>query len=558
MPVTDPYPATDAGREAEEGMLQAPSGDFTVSDVFTLNNFGEIDLASGTTPLRQPTDVARPTSAAAQAVADDNAARAVTLDDGSSTNYLSAANSSQPLPWITRDTPVRVGAVAHFTRPVVLDYRNDLWKFQPTSQLTPANAATVQPVTFPNTRTAAPEHVDGDLRIASFNVLNFFNETGQAYAAEGDTCTSFNDRAGEPVTVDDCGPDGPRGACGRRGPGAPAGQGGPGDQHPGADVAVAGGDRELRQVRRADRDDALATLVNALNADAGDRTVGVRAVAGRGRPAGARRPGRDPHGVHLQARPRSEPVGPSYVLDRRRTRSPARVSRWVRCSSRRGCATQEFLAVVNHFKSKGSGSGPDADQGDGQGASNATRVAEAQALVGFVDDLKAGTGVSKVFLTGDFNSYTKEDPLQELYDAGYTDVGSAKSPSEYTYVFDGLVGSLDHVLVNDEALATVKDAHVWNINSVESVAYEYSRHNYNATDFYAAERVPLSDHDPTLVGFTLPAPPKATATTATDRAAGARCPLAGHGDRDRPGRRRHARDGRCRRGLGRRHAARAG
>ncbi len=96
--------------------------------------------------------------------------------------------------------------------------------------------------------------------------------------------------------------------------------------------------------------------------------------------------------------------------------------------------------------------------------------------------------MSKVFLTGDFNSYTKEDPLQELYDAGYTDVGSAKSPSEYTYVFDGLVGSLDHVLVNDEALATVKDAHVWNINSVESVAYEYSRHNYNATDFYARTR----------------------------------------------------------------------
>ena len=85
-----------------------------------------------------------------------------------------------------------------FTKPVVLDYRNDLWKFQPTSQLTPANASTVQPVTFPDTRTAAPEHVDGDLRIASFNVLNFFNETGQDYAAEGHTCTSFNDRTGEP------------------------------------------------------------------------------------------------------------------------------------------------------------------------------------------------------------------------------------------------------------------------------------------------------------------------------------------------------------------------
>ena len=70
------------------------------------------------------------------------------------------------------------------------------------------------------------------------------------------------------------------------------------------------------------------------------------------------------------------------------------------------------------------------------------------------------------------------------------------------------------MLVDDEALATVKDAHVWNINSVESVAYEYSRHNYNATDFYAPNAYRPRDHDPTLVGFTIPAPPKATATTA--------------------------------------------
>ena len=120
-----------------------------------------------------------------------------------------------------------------------------------------------------------------------------------------------------------------------------------------------------------------------------------------------------------------------------------------------------------------------------------------------------------MFLTGDFNSYTHEDPMQKLYDAGYTDVGSHESPGEYTYVFDGLVGSLDHVLVNDDALATVKGAHVWNINSVESVAYEYSRFNYNATNFYVANPYRSSDHDPTLVGFTIPAPPKATATTAT-------------------------------------------
>jgi predicted extracellular nuclease len=36
---------------------------------------------------------------------------------------------------------------------------------------------------------------------------------------------------------------------------------------------------------------------------------------------------------------------------------------------------------------------------------------------------------------------------------------------------------------------------------VESVAMEYSRYNYNATDFYAPDQFRASDHDPLLVGF---------------------------------------------------------
>lgn len=103
--------------------------------------------------------------------------------------------------------------------------------------------------------------------------------------------------------------------------------------------------------------------------------------------------------------------------------------------------------------------------------------------------------------------------MQVLYDAGYTDIGRARAPGEYTYQFDGRVGSLDHVLANRPALAEVTGAHVWNINSVESVAYEYSRHNSNATDFYAPDPFRSSDHDPLLVGFDVPAPPAATTTS---------------------------------------------
>ena len=84
---------------------------------------------------------------------------------------------------------------------------------------------------------------------------------------------------------------------------------------------------------------------------------------------------------------------------------------------------EPFLVVVNHFKSKGS-AGPwpgDADSGDGQGASNQSRIRQASArLVDWIPTVQGD--VDDVFLLGDFNSYTMEDPLQVLYDDGYLDL----------------------------------------------------------------------------------------------------------------------------------------
>jgi predicted extracellular nuclease len=119
--------------------------------------------------------------------------------------------------------------------------------------------------------------------------------------------------------------------------------------------------------------------------------------------------------------------------------------------------------------------------------------------VRFAAEVRAVTHTRRTFLVGDFNSYTHEDPMRRLYAGGYTDIGS-RLTQESTYVFGGLVGSLDHVLANPPALRSVTGADVWNINSVESVAFEYSRDNANATDFYAPDPFRSSDHDPLLVG----------------------------------------------------------
>ena len=169
-----------------------------------------------------------------------------------------------------------------------------------------------------------------------------------------------------------------------------------------------------------------------------------------------------------------------------------------------GTADDEFLVIANHFKSKGSGTGANADQGDGQGASNADRVAQATALVTFSTAMQTQYGTDKVFMLGDFNAYSKEDPMVVLDDAGYTDLGPTQDADEWSYVFSGLSGSLDHVLASPAALADVTGVDIWNINSVESVGLEYSRYNYNATNLYTDDVYRASDHDPILVGIDLP------------------------------------------------------
>ena len=69
------YPTTDAGREAHEGELLAPTDTFTVTNSFNTNTFAEVGLATGTTPLRPADRRGGARLAGADAIAADNAAR---------------------------------------------------------------------------------------------------------------------------------------------------------------------------------------------------------------------------------------------------------------------------------------------------------------------------------------------------------------------------------------------------------------------------------------------------------------------------------------------------
>ncbi len=486
------FPLTAAERESLEGMLLQPTGRFTITNNYATNKYAEIGLADGDKALPTPTNVVAP-GAPAAALQAENDARVITLDDGSSLNFLSAANQGTPLPWLTADNEVRAGAPVTFDDPVVLDYRNNAWKLQPTQQLT---AGGDEPVEIGSTRAAAPKAVGGDVKLGTFNVLNYFTQTAAEHVAAGGTCSTYKDRAGNPVTADTCSGNGPRGAA---------------DdvnlERQQAKIVAAintldAGVVSLEEIENSlavgldDRDDALSNLVDALNAAAGNAKWAFV-------PSPADVPaGEDVIRTAFIYQPSLvTTVGDSKILIGATAFDNAREPLAQAFKPVGGGDASTFAVIVNHFKSKGSGSTPeDEDQGDGQGASNHSRKLQAQALVDFANSFKASVGTESVFLTGDFNAYNEEDPIKIIEAAGYVNVPRKLTDKE-TYQFDGQIGSLDHVFASPAAFPTVTGADIWNINAYESVAREYSRHNYNITDFYRPDPFRASDHDPEIIGF---------------------------------------------------------
>ena len=111
---TTSWPDTDAKKEKLEGMLYTPQGNFTISDNFSTNSFGELGLARGNLPLIIPTEVGAVGSPDNIAQAAANAANAIVLDDGSSTAFLS--NQTQTPPYISNTAPVPHGCDWHVQR----------------------------------------------------------------------------------------------------------------------------------------------------------------------------------------------------------------------------------------------------------------------------------------------------------------------------------------------------------------------------------------------------------------------------------------------------------
>ncbi|AGF73378.1 ExeM/NucH family extracellular endonuclease [Corynebacterium halotolerans] len=500
-PVTiEHLPAGDQAREAYESMLVLPTGDYTVTNNYALNTYGEIGLAPGTEAFRQGTDVHAPDtdpSSPVQQLMAEQAAQEVTLDDGRTRNYMNT-DTKTPLPYITADGEVhqsiRTGDTVDFQHPVVVHYDHDLWRFQPTTPITGHNSAEELPIAWEDSRAAeigAIDTVEGDYSIASFNVLNYFTSLGQ----DEPGCEAYEDMHGTPVAADYCDV---RGAYTEE---ALA------DQQDKIVAAINALDVDVLGLEEIEntatvtgeverRDESLATLVDALNAAVGEeRWAYVESPAQLGTDEDYIR-------VAFIYNPDTvEPVGESRIFDDQVYTGTARQPLAQEFAPVDGSG-ESFVAVVNHFKSKGSVTRGDEATGDGQGNNPNVRANQSQALLDHLGQQEDWEG-KPTFILGDLNAYSRETAMTVLENAGYTNINTAFAGGEPTYQFGGRLGSLDHALGNEAAMELIQDARVWNINADEPVAFEYSRRNYNIVDFHDDSPFRSSDHDPIKVGFNL-------------------------------------------------------
>jgi hypothetical protein len=444
-------PASAADWERYEGMLLRIDAPLAVTGNEGISRYGEISVSFGGR-LYQPSEQAAPGDAARK-VAADNARRRLLLDD--------ARNAQDPknlwfLPeGLTDASPLRAGSVLRGVTGL-LDQRHGRYRLQLSEKLLLVEQAP---------RPAAPT-VPGDLRVAALNLLNLFNGDGAGggYPTERGAETAEQQR----IQV---------------------------AKHVAVVQALAPDVAALMEVENDGfgPDSALAQFVAALN-QAGPIRDYRFVDAGEG-------PGRDGIRVAMIYRgsritPQGKPATIATGPFERRSRAPL-------AQAFRAGKGPVFVAVANHFKSKGCGrdesaaSGAEADQGDGQGCWNPTRVATAKALQAWLDADPTGSGSDLQMILGDLNAYGQEDPIRLLREAGWQDAfADAGNGRPYSYVFEGQAGRLDHALLSPPLARRLRGAAEWHNNADEAEAFSYERD---------AEGDPwrASDHDPLLLGFDL-------------------------------------------------------
>lgn len=448
--------------EQYEGMSVVIPQELTVTETFTLGRYGELRLAASGRVF-QYTHFNSPSVAGNSAYLASVALRTIVLDDANTQQNRDPI--LQPaVGGLTALNTVRSGyTITGLTG--VLDHRFDLYRLQ--------RNTTVTFTSTPNPRTVAPT-LTGSVRVASFNTLNYFTtiDTGP------DICG--------PLANQECrGADSAAELTRQRTKTVQA--------ILGLDADIVG----LMEMENHATDAALTDLVSSLNAIAGPGTY-AKITTGAG-PLGT-----DAIKVALIYKPgRVTPLG-GYMSDGAPIfdRPPLAQTFQVNLTS------EIFSVVVNHFKSKGcsGASGLDTDQGDGQGCYNNRRDQQATQLLSFISTTVIPTsGDSDVLIIGDLNSYAMEDPITTLTAGGYVNLLDLFwGATNYSYVFDGQWGNLDHALASAGFTAEATAVTPWHINADEPIALDYNMEFKSVgqqSSLYNGDPYRSSDHDPIVIGL---------------------------------------------------------
>jgi len=454
--------------ERYEGMLVELRQNLTVTEVYTLGRFGEVSL-SGAGRLYIPTAVAEP-GAPAAAVAAQNARSRIVLDDGFSNQNPDPV--IYPQGGLSATNTLRVGDSLPTGVTGVMDYRFSLYRLQPVGAVHFSHT---------NPRQAAPDPVGGNLKLASFNVLNYFNGDGLGGGfptSRGARNTFEFERQRTKIIA----------------------------ALKAMDADVVG---LMEMENDAGPNSAIADLVRGLNDAMGAGTyayvdTGVIGtdeikVAAIYKPATVRPAG--------DWKILTAAIDPRFDTNRNR---PALAQTFQHLGS-----GDKLTVVVNHLKSKGSGCGAGDDATDGSGNCDGTRTRAAAALVDWMKTDPTGSGSPDVLIMGDLNAYTFERPITTIEAGGYVNlVREYGGLGAYSYVFNGESGYLDHALATESLAAKVSGVTDWHINPDEPVVLEYGtqfKSNDQIASFYDPGPFRSSDHDPVLIGIRM----ANTAPTAT-------------------------------------------
>ena len=471
--------ASETALERVEGMRVVLPQALAVSDYFNFDRFNEVVLGlprPDRDRLFQPTAYLDPSSPEAAQVEAENDLRTITLDDARTSQNPDPLRHPNGQPF-TLDNRFRGGDLVQNAVGVV-GFSFGRYRLQPTG---PAD------FTVANPRPEAPESVGGTTRVATFNVLNYFNGDGEGggfpTARGADNPEELERQTAKLV------------------------------------AAIRGLDAAVIGVIEVENDEAgelsaLDDLVDALNEAAGEGAYDYVETGVTGT---------DEIKSALIYRPALvTPVGGVAVLD-----DPAFTDPFGSGGQRNRPAVAQtfsdangtFTVVVNHFKSKGGSCGP-GDDDPLQGSCNGTRTAAAEALLDWLAGDPTGSGDADVLLVGDFNAYDEEDLIDAVRAGADGELGTADDYVDlverdggefaYSYLFGAELGYLDYAFASPSLAGQVTGTTVWHINADEPDLLDYDT-DFNDPAFYEPNAYRSSDHDPVLVGLALGGDAVATA-----------------------------------------------